>query len=618
MSKGFPRIIHISDLHISDSDEQLDWQGWGKSPLVHHNTTDRLKKINEFFDQSFSKLNAPIIIHTGDLTDSGDNKDYQKARDQFLAHYKNHPHYTLYNVPGSHDYFRFGINEYLVPESVKEDDGSNRTRREKFFDYVTQYDNYPHIIPVNGDPEIGWIVLLDSMKDIVPAKAPLIPFFQDSHGTKARGKLGHAQLKALLDFLTDFDTQQKRAKGARILVALHNSPFHAFHGSEENEDGGLEDAAEFLEIVKGRIDCLLFGHITQDGKLSEGGNEEFDDKQKEWKISLISCVNLQWMDLPPEGDVVVLDIENNLREIYTTAGNKKGISYGTYPVKPRTYPHPQVIGCYRVDSSIQIDETTGHKKGYYQTYVVAMSRELTQPITYSFLLDSDSFYDVESQVIDSDGFTIPAQDFKIFLHPDNSGSFVYEHEVKIIAKDHLNSAETVLSITLPRPSVTFTKQYELKKNNAVSLTPSGIQIQPDGIILKFPDLPKLPIATVTIKADCSHLVGKLAFKWNPVPESGDGTDTATFDVNLVEQEQVSVEVTDELGQKASNSTQIGFSVFIPKFQIPVDIQHNIPWHIQETIDFTVGEGKKVSWKGDILTGTGAIQFGNGALIKLIP
>lgn len=615
MAALFPRIIHISDLHISSSDTQLDWP----DIIVHHNTGARIAAINKFFDNCSDLLKSTIIIHTGDLTDSGDDEDYVKARDQFLNYYKGASPYRLYNVAGNHDYFNHGINDPHPPFGPNPDSqgGQNNTRKDKFISYVTQYDDYPHIIEVNNDPNVGWIVLLDSMRDIF-----------GKHATVSKGLLGAAQLDRLEEFLNSPETLQKRGVGARIVVALHHSPF------SDDSLGCLDDRPRFLEVIKGKIDCLLFGHTTPRGKLSEGSHFEFNGWQTELKIPLISCVNLQWMDIPMPGEVLVLDIEKNQRELYLTDGQGPIISKGSYPVFPRLVDplegrHRQVAGCYRIGPS-RIDEMG---RGIYQVYLMTTSQDFDHPIHYSFVLDPNT---ADAQVIpgptDFGELTISIQDCEIIIGGDGR-PYQYDHVVKITASDHLGSVEANLPVELPRPSIHLLVRNQKLPNisgeiQSIKSIPKALTIKPAGLTIEF----DIIVTQVSVKAVCSGFLGELKYKWKPTPAQGDGTDTAIYTIKRAVVDNnfemvVGVEVTDQLNQNdvryitIASPTVIGR--FIPASQFPVAIRRVIPWHVNQKIQFddpitfvaNIG-GINVALAGDIIHNSDTIKVANNPPIKL--
>ena len=266
------RIIHISDLHFSSASKTLDGDYWVDS----QNSRLRSEVLSRYLIENKARLGANRIVITGDITDSGDVADYTIAR-AFIAKLK-HKGFDVYCVPGNHDCSKEGTLALGQRER-----GQNATRRENFSKYVDQAP-FPRVVDLHG----GWLILLDSLQGELAS---------DNGNNFAQGALGPEQLAKLRSEIERL--QKDRRAGKKIVVCLHHSPFKIVAGDlppdgslSLHSKGGLEDAKEFLGIVAGKIDCLLFGHTSPAGSLQQG-HESFKVQRRVYGIPIINCENLE-------------------------------------------------------------------------------------------------------------------------------------------------------------------------------------------------------------------------------------------------------------------------------------------------------------------------------------
>jgi len=283
------RIIHISDPHFTDSSITFD------APIDFQNSSERSKNLALYLQNHISQLGTNIIVITGDLTDSGDPGDYEIARD-FIQKLKNSG-FFVYAIPGNHDYCKEGLLSNFIITG-----GKDNSRRQRFIDYIDsityQSSQYPQVINLG----ICKLILLDSMQ---------AEMNEDTGDNYAQGKLGENQLSALKQLLAGYEQQRKN--GTKVIVALHHHPF-----KPTNDNGGLDDAQQFLEIIANKIDCLLFGHSTPNPDVCQ---QTFPDEEVMYGIPLINVENMEHMEYST-GKITVVDLGYNCIEAHSTDESK--------------------------------------------------------------------------------------------------------------------------------------------------------------------------------------------------------------------------------------------------------------------------------------------------------
>lgn len=301
------RIIHISDLHCTSSDRTLDFQN-GVVVEDFQNSEVKTSEISDYLINNKAQFGTNIIVMTGDLTDSGDESDYSDSKRgvlQFIQKVTS-AGYTIFSVPGNHDYC-FEGNQFSTTDELD--------RRNRFIIHITpQYaeaPKYPHIEDItdtNGKP-IGRIILLDSMQEELDGS---------TGNSLAQGTLGDKQLygdgslKGLSDLVSEY--QNDRMNGKKLIVALHHSPF------SDSANGCLADRGKFRDIIFDKdkgisyIDCLLFGHTTPDGVYQQ----DFPDEEQQLNMpeDSINCENLEKMI--SSYPITLLDLTRHKKMIFMT------------------------------------------------------------------------------------------------------------------------------------------------------------------------------------------------------------------------------------------------------------------------------------------------------------
>jgi 3',5'-cyclic AMP phosphodiesterase CpdA len=328
------RVIHISDLHFTDSARTFDWGPDGPT-IDNQDSGKKSAAIVQFLLKNATRLGTDIVIVTGDLTDSGDDGDYKIAQD-FVQSLRDQ-HFMVLAIPGNHDYCIEGNLIFAdilssisqVPTDLPGFDdivrgilssaglpresvaaicalldrhpgaADNPTRRQRFKNYITGEVEYPKIV----DFPRGRVILLDSMEGELD---------ENDGDLLAQGKLGTRQWSRLTTALAEY--QPQRQAGKTLIVALHHSPFHTI-ANDSNK--GLRDAGEFLAMLSGQVDCVLFGHASPDGMSQQGGQDGsrgFNTEQVTYGIPFFNCENLE--PVAPAYPVSVLDLGAWVRAVF--------------------------------------------------------------------------------------------------------------------------------------------------------------------------------------------------------------------------------------------------------------------------------------------------------------
>lgn len=340
------RIIHISDPHFSDSKYYLNTGGSIGLKIQEQDSAKRSETLVNYLIQNRDLFRTNKVVITGDLTDSGDDGDYKNFAQPFIQRLKD-ANFEVYAVPGNHDYCKMGtlaVNNDAIKNALKDvfcsicparepftgacaddiglpcpldelplikDNATMQVRRQRFIHYITGYSQYPHVV----DFDNGRLILLDSMQAELD---------ENTGDLGAEGKLGDTQLSRLSDpFGPIKDYQEERKKGKKLIVGLHHSPF----------DANLKDADKLLEILNYKIDCLLFGHTTPDGRYQQPSSIDDSESNKkinnnQAKIPLINCVNMQNIEDDGIYPITVLDLSSYQRVVYKTNGREFEYSWG--------------------------------------------------------------------------------------------------------------------------------------------------------------------------------------------------------------------------------------------------------------------------------------------------
>jgi 3',5'-cyclic AMP phosphodiesterase CpdA len=225
-------FIHISDLHTHGK--------MADNTAVFRKLTNIRKNLPDFH-----------VIITGDITDDGDEKQYENAYNM-LKYFKG----RLHICPGNHD---FGRNGLLY-------DMEKAKRYFKFSEALGIgsgfVDNLPMMDFINGRDFQIRIISLNSNLD---TKSPF---------DFARGEIGSLQLSCLQSALGI----EYEKKTFTILI-MHHHPIITHDPLLE-----LIDKEQFWQVVYGKFDLLLFGHKHEYGrwgnKISAGAFFEDESSPK--------------------------------------------------------------------------------------------------------------------------------------------------------------------------------------------------------------------------------------------------------------------------------------------------------------------------------------------------
>ena len=232
------KIIQISDLHIGNK-------------LSKVKELSNLNKIVKAIKKTYSAdQNKPIILITGDVTDSGTDRQLKDTKQELDDLYNNG--FIVWPIPGNHDY---GVKGMI--------DNKERIKAFKsvFFNHekwIRQHEtvSYPQIIQLHGHYFIG----LDSMKAEVETPDLI----------SATGRLGAKQLQNLAERIDGLDFSENQ----KIILFLHHHPFLFYDDVDsfneikkriwdflhEHIGHKLVDGDNLMEIIKRRVSVLLFGH----------------------------------------------------------------------------------------------------------------------------------------------------------------------------------------------------------------------------------------------------------------------------------------------------------------------------------------------------------------------
>ena len=220
------RILHISDLHV----------GKRKTGINEARQTEKMVRlIKRHWGDDDDK---PLVLITGDVVDDGREAQFIEAR--HILEPLRRAGFQIVALPGNHDY---GWNGAHAQEK----------RFKLFKKYLLGIETRVTHPDVPYADENVALITLNSMRAETG--------FWD--GLLADGEIGNDQLDELGELLTTLRTE--RPKSFKIVVALHHHPFlfpddKLIKHSKEWLGHRLKDGADFMRLVSGRIDVLLFGH----------------------------------------------------------------------------------------------------------------------------------------------------------------------------------------------------------------------------------------------------------------------------------------------------------------------------------------------------------------------
>jgi len=222
-------IFHISDLHI----------GKILGGSCAKKTEELIDKLEKRF-KILAEKNRYLLI-TGDITDRGTKGFFEKAL-SILEPYRK----KIFFIPGNHDY------SDGLPSGFFYDDRSARRFDEEFAEQLDPnqvfYNRRAFFQPLeDGTGTKICLIGLNSCLKLVGTPSAGSTF----------GLIGYGQLTSLTTWLND-----KNLKDIPKLVYLHHIPYKPAKGILMS----LIDWEELMDIAKGKVDILAYGH---EGKMRE-------------------------------------------------------------------------------------------------------------------------------------------------------------------------------------------------------------------------------------------------------------------------------------------------------------------------------------------------------------
>ncbi len=211
------KIIHLSDLHIGR------WNNYEKSEVL-------IKKIRSRY---ISEIEKPAIVITGDIVIDGLRSQFLEAK--FLI--DNLTDYEILLCPGNHEMGRSGVT--VEPDNIN-----------KYEKYLKESIDFPVLKKIKDCHFIS----LNSLEGEM----------EKEDNTRADGYCGKDQLDNLNNQIKNIKNNNPNDK---IIVYLHHHPFIY------NNYLKLKDADKLLDVIKGKINILLFGHKHIEKRLIEEENK---------------------------------------------------------------------------------------------------------------------------------------------------------------------------------------------------------------------------------------------------------------------------------------------------------------------------------------------------------
>lgn len=212
------KFVHITDLHFIKQTLSL-------KKRKHKKRNKELGKRLKFLIDNFSKS---TFIITGDITEDGQKREYKMARKK-LYNLKN----RVLFAPGNHDY---GLNGMFY----------NKWASKRFDNFINELMTntvkkalfYKFNDPILTEFKKEKLITIGLDSNIEDHTSPFL----------ARGEIGNHQLHELKHILEKYSDWKK-------IVYLHHHPL------DNKFILALNDDKKFLEIVEGKVDVVLFGHM---------------------------------------------------------------------------------------------------------------------------------------------------------------------------------------------------------------------------------------------------------------------------------------------------------------------------------------------------------------------
>lgn len=238
------KIIHISDLH------------YGRTGFLANKLVQRI--IDIYADD---KEKPPVII-TGDLVEEGSRKTMSECRTVLNKLIDNG--FDLMVCPGNHDVKKLGgfLESKKLLKRFSLYFHSLLPRGKNIYgDEDNNQPDYPKIFRFG---EIFFIGLNTNRtgKKSVPG-----------------GMLKASQLRELDELITSI---RKEHSNSKLIIFMHHHPFeYEFNINDiiTFKEMQLFDRKDFIKVIQGRVDVLLFGHVHENLRLTE--------EEKKYNIGLI-------------------------------------------------------------------------------------------------------------------------------------------------------------------------------------------------------------------------------------------------------------------------------------------------------------------------------------------
>ena len=258
------KIIHLSDLHIGQSDN-----------------FEKSNQIADWILENQETHQSELVIISGDLVDDGQSWQFEQARE--IIDRLRQGGFTVLAAPGNHDYGPNGFRE-------------SSTSQQDFCELISGVKEYPAVFIVEGQA----IVILDSMAEEI----------RNMEIWGAQGHLGKEQLQKLDQIL---DELAENPAVENIVLTLHHHPFdYLFYH-------GLRDHADLFGVIARRqgepprVNVLMFGHKHIENRF----NDPEDDKEELFGIDLIYASG-QTVERKSDGKMVlpVIDLKDKTIKRY--------------------------------------------------------------------------------------------------------------------------------------------------------------------------------------------------------------------------------------------------------------------------------------------------------------
>jgi len=258
------KIIHLSDLHIGQSDN-----------------IEKCSQLTDWILENQETHQSKLVIISGDLVDDGQVWQFEQARE--IIDRLRQGGFTVLAAPGNHDYGPDGFRE-------------SPTSQQDFCELISGIEEYPAVFIIEGQA----IVILDSMAEEI----------RKMEIWGAQGYLGKEQLQKLDQILDDLADNPAIEN---IVLTMHHHPFDYlfYHGLRDHAD--LKGVIARRLNAPPRVNVLLFGHKHLENRFNDPG----DDKEELFGIDMIYASG-QTVERNSDGKMVlpVIDLEDKTIKRY--------------------------------------------------------------------------------------------------------------------------------------------------------------------------------------------------------------------------------------------------------------------------------------------------------------